>query len=735
MNKLKLIALGFAFVALQRIPAQDVIFRAQTRLVVVDVNVKDKNGAPVPNLTAADFEVTEDGKKQNISQFEFEKLTNDALAAIPAETSPTQLVERAKPAPAKPAPAAAPKAEAPKNGTNGTGETESTQPGASARKDKRLLAMFFDQSTMQQFDQIRAQENAAKFIREQMTSSDMIEIMTYGNKLTVVEDFTNDRERLLAAVKKLVVGEGSGLAGGTDSAAEGDDSGGFTQDDSEFSLFNTDRELAALEDAIKKLAAFPEKKGLLYFSGGISKSGISNQAQLKSTEAAANRANVSIYAMDVRGLQAEAPGGDASTASPRGTSMFTGSGQQGRRDSRNDTQETLATLAADTGGKFLLDDNDLTVGMQQAQADMSSYYILAYYSSNSADDGKYRHISVRVTNAQVASNLKPLDYRNGYYANKQFQKFTSADKEQQLQEALTLGDPVNDLPIVLEPDYFRVANNRYFVPISVKIPGSEIGLKKANGLNTTDFDFVTQVLDSKGKTPQNLPNWVTLGVKDQIPVKLKDADAALLEKRSFQYNTGLTLPPGDFVIRFLARENQSGKMGLFETKFTIPDLALEKSLKLSSVVFSSQKDAVTAAVGTAGNDKRTTANDPLVENNQRIVPSVTNVFRHDQMLYVHFEVYDPAMDATAKTPSLAAEMDLFQGARKVYTSPPVNVNKVITTRPGVAPFNFTVPLDKLPSGRFTAQITVIDETGHKFAFKRGQIAILPDAAPAQKAAN
>lgn len=736
MKNLKLITLGLAFVALQRIPAQDVIFRAQTKLVVVDVTVKDKNGSPITNLTAKDFELLEDGKKQNIAQFEMEKLNSDPLAAIQDAAAPTQLVQRGAPKAAAPkAAAAAPQPVAPKTGATGTGETESTQPGATTRKDKRLLAMFFDQSTMQQFDQIRAQENALKFVREQMTSSDMVEILTYGTKLTVVEDFTNDRERLVADLKRLVLGEGSELAGtSATAAAEGDDTGGFTQDDSEFNLFNTDRELAALEDAVKKLAAFPEKKALLYFSGGIAKSGISNQAQLKSTEAAAQRANVSIYAMDVRGLQAEAPGGDATTASPRGTSMFTGSGQQSRRDSRNDTQETLATLAADTGGKFLLDDNDLTVGMQQAQADMTSYYILAYYSTNSSEDGKYRHISVRVTNPQVAANLKPLDYRNGYYANKQFAKFTAADKEQQLQEAMTLGDPVTDLPIVMEPAYFRVANNRYFVPIAVKIQGSEIGLKKANGLNTTDFDFITQVLDAKGKVPPNMPNWATLGVKDEIPVKLKDADAALLEKRSFQYNTGLTLPPGDYTIKFLARENQSGKMGLFETKFTVPDLALDKSLKLSSVIFSNQKDAVTNAVGNAGNDRRTQANNPLIENNQQIVPSVTNVFRKDQTLFVHFEVYDPATDATAKAPSVSAEVELLQGARRVYTSPPAHVAKELTGRPGVAAFDFSIPLDKLPAGRFTAQISVIDETGRKFAFKRGNIAILPDA-PAQKASN
>ena len=191
-------------------------------------------------------------------------------------------------------------------------------------------------------------------------------------------------------------------------------------------------------------------------------------------------------------------------------------------------------------------------------------------------------------NPTLAASTKALEYKEGYYANKDFKKFTAADKEQQLQEALTLGDPLSDLPLLLEWDYFRVAQNRYFVPISVKIPGSEIALaKKTSGLETTDFDFVGVVKSADGKSLGQLPQWATTGVRDKIPVQLKGKDAAELEKRSLQYDTGLTLPPGTYVIRFLARENQTGHMGTFETPaFTIPDLAVQKTLKLSSIIYS-----------------------------------------------------------------------------------------------------------------------------------------------------
>ena len=175
---------------------------------------------------------------------------------------------------------------------------------------------------------MRAQEAAIKFLETQMTSNDLVEIMTFNSNIKVVEEFTADRERLITSLKKLVVGQGSDFADlAATSADEGDDSGSFTADDTEFNIFNTDRKLSALEDASKKLGVFPEKKALIYFSSGVGKTGVENQSQIKATTNAAVRANVSIYSIDARGLVATPPGGDASQASSRGTGMITGTKQ------------------------------------------------------------------------------------------------------------------------------------------------------------------------------------------------------------------------------------------------------------------------------------------------------------------------------------------------------------------------------------------------------------------------
>src|SRR5579872_3669420 len=627
--------------------AQAPTFRTQTNLVVVNLSAKDKAGRPITNLKKEDVEILEDGVRQEISVFEFQKLAGEPLAPVSFGTTATSTIEE-------------------RNAAASAGRAVvAPTPNSPIRfQDRRLLCLFFDMTSMDPPEQLRAQEASIKFLQTQMTAADLVEIMTYSTAIKVVQEWTDNRELLIDTLRKLNTGEGSDLADAAATAAdENDDSGGFTADETEFNIFNTDRKLSALEDAARKLSIFPEKKALVYFSSGIGKTGVENQSQIKATVNAAVRANVSFYPVDARGLVALPPGGDASTASPRGTGMITGTKQAGIRASFQDTQETLVTLASDTGGKAMLDTNDLSMGIRQAQEDIGSYYIIGYYSKNEAADGKFRRIKVNILDKNISAKL---DYRTGYYAGKQFKNFNSSDKERQLEEALTLGDPVSELPLALEVDYFRVAKERYSVPISVKIPGSAVGLTKKGAKQTVDFDFIGQVRDASGK--------LVGGVRDNINVKLSDADAAQMGRRHLQYDSVLTLAPGTYDLRFLARENVSDKMGTFETKFAVPDLNSGKSLRVSSVILSSQREAVSAAVGAADNNKKLLTNHPLVQDGQKVVPSITRVFRKDQTLYVYFEVYDPSLD-DQKASNVYAAIELLQGARKVYTSRPVRVDK------------------------------------------------------------
>ncbi len=315
------------------------------------------------------------------------------------------------------------------------------KPGEIKYKDRRLLVMFFDLTGMPIQDQMRSQNAALKFLQSQMTPSDLMAIMTFSTDLKVLEDFTDDRDLLAKDIKNLSIGEGTDIAGATSDDSSEDTGAAYTADDTEFNIFNTDRQLAALETAVRMLGSLSEKKALVYFASGMAKTGLDNEAQLRATINAAIRSNVAFYPIDARGLVAQAPLGDATKGSPGGQGMYSGSSSRSAQSNFQGQQETLYTLAADTGGKALLDNNDLGLGIVQAQKDISSYYILGYYSTNETLDGHYRRIKIQLNPAMASKLGKPLDYRTGYFASKEFKQFNSSDRERQLAEALLLGDP------------------------------------------------------------------------------------------------------------------------------------------------------------------------------------------------------------------------------------------------------------------------------------------------------
>jgi len=705
------IVVTIALLASQLSSQQLPTFSTTANVVVVNVTVTSRDGTAIGNLGKSDFLLYEDGKLQTLQSCELQKLDTKPLEPIlPAKTLQTR--EAPKPAPAAPAPVA---------------------PTKEDLRDRRLIVMLFDISSMQPQEQVRSVDAAIKFLGTQMTTSDMVSIMTFGTDLKTVLDFTADRDQLISTLHAFHVGEASELSTQADTGADAQDiSGSFVADETEFNIFNSDRKLAALEDAARRLSHYPEKKALVYISSGIQKTGVDNQSQLQATVNAAIRANVAFYPIDARGLTATAPAGDASQAASVGSNMYSGSAQTSLSDTFHNTQETLDTLAADTGGKALLDSNDLTLGMTQVQKDINSYYMLTYASTNAAEDGKYRRIQVKL--APKAGDLRAkLDYRQGYYAPTTFAKMTGTNKEAQLQEALESDNPVTDLPIAVEVDYFRLGKGKYFVPISVRIPGSALSFTNKGAKAATELDFIGEILDSRDRQ--------AAVVRDTIPLKVASTTAGQVTRKQIQYDTGFTLGPGKYKLKFVARENGEGKTGTFEAPFVIPDLGSGSALRLSSVILSNQVQAVKEQIAGAKNSKKLVAEDPLIdESGQKIMPNVTRVFRPAQKLSVYLELYDPGVmqfpgagqaqgqSQSAGITSVTATVAFYQGDKKVLETPPVRVNRVNAKRQGVVPLRLQTLLKSLPAGQYICQVNVIDQLGHKFAFPRSSIALLADQA-------
>jgi VWFA-related protein len=668
--------------------------KVNTQLVIETVSVKDKSGKPIEGLTAKDFIITEDGKPQTISFCEFQQLkdTPEPLAPVPT--------------------IAADAPEKPKVPGVTSAQIAPERPGDIRYKDRRLIGLYFDMSAMPVPDQLRSLAAAEKFVKNNMAPADLMAIMTFsGGAVKVTQDFTPDRTLLLTAINKMVVGEGQGLDENPNDDSSADTGAAFGQDDGEFNIFNTDRQLAALQTAVSMLSTLNEKKALVYFASGLRLNGVDNQAQLQATTNAAIRANVSFYPIDARGLVASAPLGDATHGSPGGIGMYSGSSALAASSGFQRSQDTLYALGADTGGKALLDYNDLGKGIQQAQQSITSYYIIGYYTTNDKLDGKFRRIKLSLANNLSAN----VTYRQGYYTGKQFAKFTAVDKERQLEDALMLGDPITDLTIAMEVDYFQLNRAEYFVPVTLKIPGSELAKARKGGAEHTLIDFIGEVKDEFGTTVSN--------VRDKVNIKLTGETAEQLAKQPVQYGTGFTLLPGTYNIKVLARDDETGRIGTFLAKVVVPNLNKEEQrIPISSVILSSQQSAVHDALFTAKDKVQAVSVNPLVHDGQQLMPSVTRVFSRAKDMYVYLQAYERT--ATTTQP-LVAFVTFYRGQVKAFETEPLPVTEGLDPKSKAVPLRFSLALSKLPTGRYNCQVTVVDPTGQKAAFWQAPIVLVP----------
>src|SRR5213080_2156095 len=675
-----------------------------SELVLVNVVAHDKKGNLVRDLKKGDFTLLEDGKKQEISTFDFENV--DQLATAGA-------------------------AEAIVSGAAGPGtllrSAKKAAPSLDAR-DRRLILLFLDVSAMDPEQIERSVEAAKKFVDTKMQPADLMALVSLATNMRVDLDFTDDKTKLLAALIAYNSGQGQGFENGSSGSAEGaaETSGAFSADDTDFNTFSADRKLLALQSLMQALGRLPQKKSLIYFSNGISQSGVDNQSALRATTAAAVKANVSIYSLDIRGLQAFPPGGEAQSASLHGQSAYSGASVLNDLSGNAASQETLATLSSDTGGKAFFDSNDFSGVFSQVQKDTSAYYVLGFTSNNPLKDGRFRRLKVHVNRPDLK-----LDFRSGYYTGRDFEHLNRTDREQQLEDELGAQLPRVDVPLYAGTAFFRKDDSHYYLAVSLVVPGSQIPFVTEKEKDNATIDIIGEVREG-GKFPVGqLRDTVKLAVDSTREVRRKNV----------QYNTGFVLAPGSYHLKFVIRENQTGRMGSFETDVQIPDLR-KTPLKMSSVVLSSLRAPFTG--------KKSGAN-PLVRDQMELVPNITHVFAPDQHLYLQYEVYDaakgknPAPAATndqnrtakdappAKPPKdsirVFTSIEFLQGATKVYESKPVVANEVTSPERRAVIFQMDLPLQALKPGLYLCQVNVIDDVAGSFSFPRLPL-LIREAVPA-----
>src|ERR1700689_209791 len=690
----------------QQTPAQQAaahqssaVLRSSSDLVRIDVEVTDKSGKPIKGLTANQFTITDEGRPQAITSFSFADI--EAIETATADESKPIVVAVDNDGPNSP----------------------SADAISDALRDRRLIVLFFDLTSMQTDDLIRAHDAADKFVKHQMTKADVVAVVVFSTRINVLANFTNDRTVLNKAIAQLTPDNSANLASPLYAAAANGEydvqeytGAAYTPDETEFNVFNTDQKLAAVEGLADVLGGIPGRKAMVEFTGGITQTGEENRTQLRAATDAANRADVSIYSIDSRGLLAAPPGGDTTTNAATGTSMFTGASVFHQTDQREDSRDTLATLSTDTGGKAFFDLGDLSDAFPAIQKDNGGYYLVGYnLGADVKHDGRWRPIRVKI-NVPGAH----VRYRDGYYAPRDFQHLEKEDRDQQLADAINSDHPVVELPVAVETGIFRLSATQAYVPIAAKIASSALDWAQKHNKQHAEFDFAVEV--------RAVPSsQIVAQLRDTITVNLDAEHFEQVRHSNLLYQGGVVLAPGNYRLKFVARENESGKIGTFEQNLVVPAAQPEK-VTLSSVFLSSQLVPIekSSAVATKGQGARAKiSSSPLDIEGQRIIPSVTTCFTQGQTLYVFLQAYYPEK-ADKNDPfdpnSLRAGLVFLRNGIQMNATPLIPPAQV-DPKTHTASFRISLPLQKLPTGRYTVQVITIAPGTQHSAFGRAYLAL------------
>ncbi len=659
-------------------------------LVQIDASITDKNGNPVKGLKMEKFQLEEEGKLKKLTAADY--FDTEKIETADKEDSTPITID-----------------------LKTANDPEKLRPVV---REHRLIVLFFDLTSMAPEDLLRSTDAAMKFLKTQMTPADLVAIVTFGTQFRINVDFTNQKDQLEQAVDKIAnPGKESLLAGLASSASDTvtqDDMSATQADDTEFNIFNTDNKLYAVEALSGLLGGIPGKKAVMEFTGGITQTGEENRSAVQAATDAANKNDVTFFQVDTRGLVTDVPGGDASSGIASGSSSLSGSTVMAQVNARQASRDTLSTLAQDTGGKMFVDVNNFSQVFKEVQDDTTGYYLLSYYSSNTKRDGRYRAVNVKLVNVPGAK----IKHRQGYYAPKDFGIFNTEDREKQLDDAMASEAVVTELPMALDTGEFHWTNNQIFVPVSVKLASSALQFAQKSGKKEARFDFLYELREVTTKRVGGYQ-------RDTITVPLNGSQQAIV------YQGGILVGPGHYKLKFLARDNESGRMGTVEQDLDLKR-AQPNTLELSSVMLSSQISDVPKKdvhKQTYGEDAKV-KDSPLDVNGQRIVPSVTRVFTADQMLYVFFQAYAPPKTDPS---SLRAGLVFFRNGQRSDDTPVVEASEV-DEKTHTASFRIALPLSKLPTGRYTVQTVVVEAGGSQAAFGRNYFALLHKPAAATPAA-
>jgi VWFA-related protein len=693
----------------------DDVIKVTSNLVSLEVTVKDKKGKAVTDLNREDFTVIENGVAQKIEFFDSTLTTNEA--GQPAKAG------------------------------------DSTEPASRTRNGlpRNIIALVLDGQSTQVSNLKHVREGIVKYIRERISDSDSVALFSISGGLQLRQPFTQDKERLIAAVENAydssTVAKTSeardisenisslrdqingGVTGPIAATPAGGAAGSaaaqimiaqrmleqYIQLRSALSAQQTRPVLAALAAIAEGLRSIPGKKTVVMFSEGF----VAPEAldwQVQSTIDIANRANVAIYIIDSGGLTGGAPTSGALVAgSPLGgisaaTDMEhrrrAGAGESvfdiSRQEGLNRQQDLLYRISEDTGGRFLKNTNDIAGGLERIDAEIRSRYTLAYRSTDQNFDGSFRKVKIEVRRPDTSVLARP-----GYYAipPSQIVPFSPDDRKLLANFANIQAHP--ELPLSMELNWFRSTEDNYVVPLSFEIPPSAVRFERKGDQQRLQLE-VLGVIRAEGQ------DRILSRLGGNFDVSLtKEQYESIVNDKIF-YRQDVQLGTGNYTVDLMVRDRLSGKSAAKREQLVLP--AAGSDFYVTGAVLSRHAEPVKPKAGNV---------DVLSEGNVHIRPSPSREFHSTDSLIIFFKLYNPAVARETGKPLVRVTVTLMKDGQRV--SRPVDYQ---LTDPSTGPlpgltFAKYVKLTGLAPGRYSAVIESRDIAQQKVLRQEAWFIIVP----------
>jgi len=692
---------------------QNETIRIGVDLVNLDISVTDKHRHPVRNLTSKDFTVLEDGVPQKIESF-------TPGSVIPATTD-----------------------------QKGKADQKTSEPLNSNRKPSdetgrqfsgyKFISIAVDNTSVQAANRESVERALNRYLQQQLQPDDLVAIYSITNSLSPVQPFTSDRDKLIKAAASAVRGQLATEAATTREEAEKEversarslDTGSpveraDTASRSVFESYNNLSDYFQAQSLFRSLRAIIDvqrnltgSKSLILFSQGASLQPSSGYA-IDGVISAANSVGVSIYVIDVGGLsigeapQGIDPRGNLGLPSKQRPDVYGGEDPTKVRDGENgleralkrtlanaqpDRVGVLARLSDQTGGITVTNNNDLSAGLTLVDTDVRAHYAITYLPSNHDFDGRFRQITVKVTNPDLMVRT-----RRGYYAVK-------------TEAAITEDAPVrklaSDMLVSAEPSFTLEMSvsqfprgSAYLVPVTVKIPGTAISTQKKGDRYYAELDFVMTVKDSGGAVVSSFGR--------AYPLELNEDQIKELGDASLPIRHNVRLSPGTYIITIALRDRPSGRTSFSRRGISLP--VLSDGPHLSSLLLARQTEQLAADYPASQ-----LARDVLAFGHNRIVMPTDSRFTKGETLLLFFRVYAPA--ATAAHPSLAVAAGFYKGGKLAHRTPTIRVTQPASSEAGF-PIATPFPLSELEPGEYTVKVELVDEATNQKETREARFTLL-----------